>query len=84
MTDAMEALFLHAQEHLVRPLLDEEPEFSSVASCLDRQEKSFRALLDEEIETRFDKYLSEQTLFNLLNERAVFCAGFRLALELFC
>ncbi len=82
MTNAMEALFLYAQERMVRPLLDEEPEFYSVISCLERQESSLRALLDEETERRFQQFLEEQALFDLLNERAVFHAGFRLAIEL--
>lgn len=82
MTDAMEALFNYAQEHLTRALLEEEPEFHSVASCLERQDSSFRTLLDEETERRFQKFLDEQALFNLFNERAAFRAGFQLAMEL--
>lgn len=82
MSDAMEALFLYAQERLVRALLEEEPEFHSVVSCLERQDCSFRALLDKETEQRFQKFLDEQALFNLFNERAAFRAGFQLAMEL--
>ena len=82
MTDAMDALFLYAQEHRIRPLLNMEPEFSHVVSCLERQDKSFRALLDEETETRFEKFLSEQALLDLFSERAAFCAGFQIAMEL--
>lgn len=82
MTDAMDALFLYAQEHRIRPLLDTEPEFSQVVLCLERQDKSFRALLDKETETCFEKFLSEQALLDLFNERAAFRAGFQIALEL--
>lgn len=82
MTDAMEALFRYAQERRIRLLLDTEPEFSQVVLCLERQDKSFRALLDEETETRFEKFLSEQALLDLFNERAAFRAGFQIALEL--
>lgn len=82
MTDAMEALFRYAQERRIHPLLDTEPEFSQVVLCLERQGKSFRALLDEETETRFDQFLSEQALLDLFNERAAFRAGFQIALEL--
>lgn len=82
MTDAMEALFLYAQEHRIRPLLDKEPEFYSVVTCMERQGKSFRALLDETTEERFDKFLTEEALFDLLSERAAFRAGFQLAMEL--
>lgn len=82
MTDAMDALFLYAQERLMRALLEEEPEFHSVASCLEQQDSSFRALLDGETERRFQKFLDEQALFNLFNERAAFRAGFQLAIEL--
>lgn len=82
MTDAMDALFLYAQEHLIRSLLDTEPEFDNVVSCLERQDKSFRALLDQATEERFDKFLSEQALLDLFNERAAFRAGFQIAMEL--
>lgn len=82
MTNAMDTLFLYAQEHRIRPLLDEEPEFYRVVTCLERQDKSFRALLDEDTETRFEKFLSEQALLDLFNERAAFRAGFQIAIEL--
>lgn len=82
MTAAMQALFLYAQEHLIRSLLDTEPEFNNVISCVERQDKSFRALLDETTEERFDKFLTEEALLDLLSERAAFCAGFQIALEL--
>ena len=82
MPDAMDALFLYAQEHRIRPLLDEEPEFYRVVTCLERQDKSFRALLDEATKERFDKFLDEQALLDLFNERAAFRAGFQIAMEL--
>lgn len=82
MTDAMEALFLFAQENRIRPLLDTEPEFHNIVTCLERQEKSFRALLDGESEGRFEKFLDEQALFDQLNERAAFRAEFQIAMEL--
>lgn len=82
MTDAIEALFLFAQENRIRPLLELEPEFHHVISCLERQDKSFRALLDEESEGRFEKFLSEQALLDLFSERAAFRAGFQIAMEL--
>lgn len=82
MTDAMQALFLYAQEHLIRSLLDTEPEFDNVVSCVERQDNSFRALLDQATEERFDTFLAEQALLDLLNERAAFHAGFKIAMEL--
>lgn len=82
MTDAMDALFLYAQERLIRSLLDTEPEFNNVVSCLERQDNSFRALLDQEIEERFDKLLAEKALLDLFSERAAFRAGFQIAMEL--
>ncbi len=82
MTDAMDALFLYAQEHRIRPLLDEEPEFYSVVTCMERQDKSLRALLDEATKERFDKFLDEQALLDLFSERAAFRAGFQIAMEL--
>lgn len=82
MTDAMDALFLYAQEHRIRPLLNMEPEFIHVVSCLERQDKSFRTLLDEATKERFDKFLDEQALLDLFNERVAFRAGFQIAMEL--
>lgn len=82
MNDAMQALFLYAQEHLIRSLLDTEPEFNSVVSCVERQDNSFRALLDPDAEERFDKFLAEKSLLNLFNQRAAFRAGFQIAMEL--
>ena len=82
MTDAMQALFLYAQEHLIRSLLDAEPEFNNVVSCVERQDTSFRALLDQTTEERFDKFLAEESLLDLLNEQAAFRAGFQIAMEL--
>lgn len=82
MTDAMDALFLYAQEHRIRPLLDAEPEFYNVVTCMERQDNSLRALLDKTAEERFDKFLDEQAILDLLNERAAFRAGFQIAMEL--
>lgn len=82
MTEVMQALFLYAQEHLIRSLLDTEPEFHNVVSCLERQDNSFRSLLDQATEERFDKFLAEDALLDLLNERAAFRAGFQIAMEL--
>ena len=82
MTDAMEALFLYAQEYLLRSLLDDDPEFYAAISSLEQQESSFRALLDGEMEERFQKFLTEQSRLNLINERAIFRAGFQVAMEL--
>lgn len=82
MTDAMEALFLYAQEHLIRSLLDAEPELNNVVSCVERQDNSFRALLDQATEELFDKFLAEEALLDLLSERAAFRAGFQIAMEL--
>ena len=65
MTDAMDALFLYAQEHRICPLLNMEPEFIHVVSCLERQDKSFRTLLDEATKERFDKFLDEQALLGV-------------------
>lgn len=49
-----------------------------MVSCVEQQD----ALLDREAEDRFDKFLTEEALLDLLNERAAFRAGFQITMEL--
>lgn len=82
MTEAMQALFLYAQEHMVCSLLSQEHEYTNVHLCVEKQEKAFRALLDEKAQNRFDDLLDEQNLLSFFYGRALFRAGFQIAMEL--
>lgn len=82
MTDAMEALFNYAQEHMVTSLLRQEQEYASVRRCVEKQQESFFASLSGSAQERFDNLLDEQNLLSALYGRAMFRAGFQLAMEL--
>ena len=82
MTDAMEVLFSHAQAWLEKPLLLSEPQYAEVQHCVNEQEKRLRAILNDEAKERLDNFLDEQKLLLLFENQAMFCAGFRLAMEL--
>ena len=82
MTDVMEALFQYAQEHMIHALLYQEREYASVRLCAEKQEEAFLALLDETAQKRYDILRDEQNLLSTYYERALFRAGFRLAMEL--
>ena len=82
MSNAMEALFQYAQEHMVCSLLHQEQEYASVRLCAEKQEEAFLALLDDTAQERYDRLQKERDLLSTLYERALFRAGFRLAMEL--
>ena len=82
MTDVMEALFQYAQEHMIHSLLYQQHEYVSVRLCAEKQEETFLALLDETAQKRYSHLQNEQDLLSSFYERAAFCAGFRLAMEL--
>ena len=82
MTDIMETLFQYAQEHMVCALLSQEREYASVRLCAEKQEKAFLTLLDDTAQERYGHLQKEQDLLSTLYERALFRAGFRLAMEL--
>ena len=82
MTDAMEALFQYAQEHMVHSLLYQQHEYASARLCVEKQEEAFLALLDETAQKRYNHLQNEQDLLSSFYERALFRAGFRLAMEL--
>lgn len=82
MTDAMQVLFLYAQEHMVRSLLSQEREYANIHLCVEKQEEAFRTLLDEKAQERFDNLLDEQDLLSSFYGRAMFRAGFQIAMEL--
>ena len=82
MTDAMEVLFNYAQEHMTNSLLCQEQEYASVRRCVEKQQESFFASLSGSAQERFDDLLDEQNLLSSLYGRAMFRAGFQIALEL--
>ena len=82
MTDIMEVLFQYAQEHMVCALVRQEREYANVRLCAEKQEEAFLALLDDAAQKRYEHLLKEQNLLSTLYERAMFRAGFRLAIEL--
>ena len=82
MTDIMEVLFQYADEHMLYSLLNQEPEYASAQLCIEKQEEAFLALLDDTLQERYDTLRDEQNLLSTFYERALFRAGFRLAMEL--
>ena len=82
MTDAMQVLFQYAQEQMVRPFMEQDPEYSSTRFYVEKREKAFRALLNDEMEKLFDDLQSERNQLDFIYEQALFRSGFRLALEL--
>ena len=82
MTDAMEFLFQYAQKHMLCSLLNQERDYDNISLCAEKQEESFLALLDDAAQKRYEHLQKEQDLLSSLYERALFRAGFRLAIEL--
>ena len=82
MTDVMEVLFQYAQKHMVCSLLNQEHEYANSRLCAKKQEEAFLALLDETTQKRYNHLQNEQDLLSSFYERALFLAGFRLAIEL--
>lgn len=82
MTDLMESLFTYAQEKLIRSLLNQESEYIPACHNADRQEEILRALLGKDAETHLDKLIREQELLLFMQERAMFRAGFQIAMGL--
>ena len=82
MNDVMEALFQYAQEHMIHALLYQEREYAGVRLCAEKQEEAFLTLLDDAAQKRYDAMRDEQNLLSTFYERALFQAGFQLAIEL--
>lgn len=82
MTDLMEVLYSYAQDHLLRGLLDREPEYANMCHCADRQERALRELVGEEAEKHLEDLLEERKLMSFYESQALFLAGFQTALEL--
>ena len=82
MTDLIDVLYSYAQDYVVRGLLDREPEYAEVCRCANRQEQALRELVGKESEEHLADLLEEQRLMTFLEKRALFLAGFQIALEL--
>lgn len=82
MTDAMEVLFAHAQDWLVRPLLAAEPEYEDLLHATNAQEQRLRALLNDEEKRVLENLIDEWNTLSSLHGQALFRAGFQLAMEL--
>ena len=82
MTDAMEILFDHAQERLEKSLLLLEPEYETARRHADSQEQRLRAVLSGEETEILESLIDEQNTLSYFHGQAMFCAGFRLAMEL--
>lgn len=82
MTDLIDLLYDHAEDHLLRGLLDQESEYASASCCAARQEKALRAQLDEKQSEHLDSLLEERHLMAFFEGQALFRAGFQMALEL--
>ncbi len=82
MTDAMEVLFAHAQDWLVKPLLMAEPEYESLLHAADRQEQNLRSMLSGEAAQLLDGLIDERDTLSSLYKQAMFRAGFQIAMEL--
>lgn len=82
MTDAMEVLFAHAQDWLIKPLLTAEPEYEDLLRTTAQQEQRLRAMLSDDAKQALDDLLGERNLLSSLYEQALFRTGFQLAIEL--
>lgn len=82
MVEPIDALYIFAQEHMVRPLLQQEQDYEHICRCAEECEEQLRALLDEKTSQHLENMLKAQVRLAFLCEEAVFQAGFRLAMEL--
>lgn len=82
MTDAMDALYLYAQEHLFHMLLAQESNYYVRLHREDQYEQRLRAALDEAGQKILDDLIRTKVDLALSGERAAFQAGIRVALEL--
>lgn len=82
MTNAMEVLFAHAQDWLVRPMLIAEPEYEDALRHANNQEQRLRAMLSDEEKQLLDSLMDERNTLLLFHQQAMFRAGFQLAMEL--
>ena len=82
MTNAIDALYLYAQEHLFAIYLAQEEGYYVHLHREDEYEKRLRNLLDETGQKVLDDFLRTKVNLSLANERAAFQSGIQVALEL--
>ena len=82
MSDAMEALFGYAQEHMLPACLYQDENYMASAACAEKQEELVRAALAERDRIHLKDLLDELGIERCARERAAFLCGFRLAMEL--
>ena len=82
MTDAMDALYLYAQERLFHILLAQESSYYVRLHREDQYEQRLRAALDETGQKILDDLTRTKVDLALSGERAAFRAGFQIAMEL--
>lgn len=83
MTTLVETLYQYALEHLAHPYLHEEPDYPDAEVYSDLHEKGLRSSLSGEQLECLEKLLEERDLLSSISQKAMFRAGFRLAIELF-
>lgn len=83
MTDAIDALYLYAREHLVRIFLAQEKGYYTRLRREDQDEQRLRAILDEQGQKILDDLIRTKINLALSDERVAFRAGIHIALELF-
>ncbi len=82
MTDAMEALYVYAQEYLFSTLLAQEKGYNVHLTREEKYEEQLHDILDESGQKILDSLIKTKLNITLSNERAAFQAGIRIALEL--
>lgn len=82
MTDLMKILYEYAEDYIMRGLLDRESEYSNIRHSVDQQERKLLELVGEENRKYLEDLLEERKVLDFMEGEALFCAGFRVALEL--
>ena len=86
MTDAMEALYVYAQEYLFSTLLAQEKGYNVHLTREEKDEEKYEEqlhdILDESGQKILDSLIKTKLNITLSNKRAAFQAGIRIALEL--
>lgn len=82
MSDALEVLYSYAQDYMLRALLAEEPDYGDALFRTDQQEQKFRDMLDDGGVEQLESLLDGYNRLDFHRGKALFRAGFRLAVEL--
>ncbi len=82
MNDAMDALYLYAQEHTLRLFLAQTEGYSVYHYREEEYAKRLRALLDESGQKLLDDLMRTETSITGVESEAAFQAGFHAAFDL--